>query len=146
MSPPRLKRPTVVQQNDLLLKMLDQMKQDQDKARDESRQSRAAMHARTDELIERVGRIETSIAISGQIDAQVRAELDQVKQLVQSNHAEIEPTVAAWKQLLATGSATARIFSIAGITTLGGLVAALASVSGAGESAWHWLLKTLRLG
>lgn len=135
----------MAQQQDLMLKMLEQMREDMAQDREASRQSRTAMHSRTDELIERVGRVETSVGISGQIDAQVRSELDQLKTLVQRNRDEIQPTVDAWERILSTGNLTARAFSIAGITTIGALVTAVATVTGVFDALWHWVLRLLRV-
>lgn len=108
---------------DLLLKMMEQLRDDVASDRETSRQSRATQHQRLDEVIDRLGKMETSIAIAGQIDAQVRTELDDLKQTVTTNQLEVAPTVEQWQDMLKTGRRVSWVLGISGLLSLGGLIA-----------------------
>lgn len=99
-----------------------------------STESRARMHERVDEMSDRLGKIEGDIGIAGQIDAQVRNELDALRSTIEANRLEAAPAIEAWQDVLKTGKRVSWVFGIAGITTIGGL---LTIVTGA----WEWLLK-----
>jgi len=101
-----------------------------------SSQSRARMQARVDDVADRLGKIEGDIGIAAQIDAQVRGELDSLKQIIEVNRVAAAPAIEAWQDILKTGKRVSWVFGIAGITTIGGL---LTIVTGAGE----WLSKLI---
>ena len=96
----------------ILLSMIEQLRDDMAQEREASRESRARQHQRTDEVIDRLGRIDSTIAVAGQVDAQVRTELDALKKTVASN----QPTVEEWRRMRALG------IGIVGLMTTGGLV------------------------
>ena len=112
----------------LLLKMMGQMRDDFQEERELSRQSRSKLHERMDEVAADVGTIKGDIRILGQVDGQVRGEVQALAKTVEAHHADTKPTVDAWKDLMKSGKRISWIFSIAGITTIGGLVAALLGV------------------
>jgi hypothetical protein len=109
----------------MLLTMLQQMRDDFRDEREASRQSRAKLHERMDEVANDVGDIKGDIRILGEVDGQVRGELQALKDTVETHHADTKPTVDAWRDLMKNGRRVSWIFSIAGITTIGGLVGAL---------------------
>jgi hypothetical protein len=111
----------VPDENELLLKMMEQMREDFARSEESARLSRAAMHDRMEESIDRLGKLETSIAISGQVDAQVRNELDGLKGAIQA----IEPTVEQWKDMLKTGRRISWFLGISGLISGAALWAAL---------------------
>ena len=88
----------------LLLKMMEQVRDDmrhmQDgmQARDElSRQSRARLYERIDEVANDVGTIKGDIRILGEVDGQVRGELQSLQATVAANQAEVGPSVEEFK-------------------------------------------------
>ncbi|QMV02556.1 DUF1515 domain-containing protein [Devosia sp. D6-9] len=111
----------------MLLEMLRGLKEDIAEEREASRLSRAAMRDRIEEVVDRVGNLETTLAISGQIDAQVRAELDALRKSVSDSNSSIQPTVDEWRRIKAIG------IGLVGLLALGG-VSVGAALSWAGES------------
>ena len=92
--------------------MIAQLRDDLAQEREASRESRARQHQRTDEVIDRLGRIDSTIAVAGQVDAQVRTELDDLKKVV----GNIKPTVEEWRRMRTLG------IGIVGLMTTDGLV------------------------
>ena len=111
----------------MLLEMLRGLKEDIAEEREASRLSRAAMRDRIEEVVDRVGNLETTLAISGQIDAQVRAELDALRKSVSDSNSSIQPTVDEWRRIKAIG------IGLVGLLALGG-VSVGAALSWTGES------------
>lgn len=127
-----------VDQTTLLLRMVEQLRNDYARDQEDAKQSRAALRGRVDELFDRLARMETSTALEGQIDAQVRTEIDTLNQRL-GDGGDVGDTVAAWRDLLRTGRRVTLLASIAGITSLSALVALL-------TGAWDWLKSALRIG
>lgn len=134
-------------QNALLLKMLEQLRDDYARDQEAARSSRAKLHERVDDIVERIGKMETTAAIAGQIDAQVRSELDGLNQRVHRELGELNgrldpkkgdigSTVAAWNDMLKTGSRISWLLGIAGITSVG---TGLALIGGAWDAIKAWL-------
>ena len=126
-------------ENALLLSMVEQLRDDfaaERTARREDneaeRQAGALTHGRIDEVIERLGRLETGVALASQLDTQVRGELDTLK----FSLAEIRPSVDEWRRIQGFG------LGIVGLMTAGGLsIGAALSWSGDTVSGWirAWL-------
>jgi hypothetical protein len=118
--------------HDLIVRMIEQLRQDMATERETSRESRARTHERIDEMVSRLGRIDTTIALAGEVDAQVRNELDQLKTAMSA----VTPTVDEWRTVKTIGMWGAGAL----ITGGAGLGVFLAS---AGDSAVtairHWL-------
>lgn len=111
--------------NDMLLKMMEQLRADFSEEREASRQSRSKLHERVDGISEDIGAIRGDIRILGEVDGQVRGEIQNLKESVAANQASVQPTVDAWRDLLKSGRRISWAFSIAGITTVGGFLAAV---------------------
>jgi len=122
----------------MLLEMLRGLKEDIAEEREASRLSRAAMRDRIEEVVDRVGNLETTLAISGQIDAQVRAELDALRKSVSDSNSSIQPTVDEWRRIKAIG------IGLVGLLALGG-VSVGAALSWAGESVVSTIRVWLRI-
>jgi len=110
----------------LLLKMLEQVREDMQamqtsmQARDEaSSQGRARLYERIDAVANDVGTIKGDIRILGEVDGQVRGELQALKETVETNHAETRPTVDAWRDMLKTGRRITIIMGIVGLSFAG---------------------------
>ncbi len=103
-------------QTSVLLDMVRQLREDYARDQEAARESRAALHRRVDEVMDRLAQMETTAAISGQIDAQVRQELDALKTTVESNAAMLAPTVEEWKRIRAIGLGLVGLLAIGGIS------------------------------
>lgn len=134
---PKIPEPAVGEETHLLLRMLEQMREDFNQEREADRQSRARLHERVDGMAEDIGAIRGDIRILGQVDGQIRDEVRALGETVEANKAEVLPTVEAWRHLLANGRAVSWIFGIAGITTVGGLVGVVTGV-------WDAVLNAVR--
>lgn len=102
--------------NALLLKMVEQIRDDFQEEREASRQSRARLHERMDSVASDVGTIKGDIRILGEVDGQVRGELQALKATVESNQADIKPTVDEFRRMKMVG------LSVVGLIGLGGTV------------------------
>ena len=126
---PKTRRNTVGEDTTkLLLTMMEQLRDDFQDERNASRESRAKLHERMNEVANDVGTIKGDIRILGEVDGQLRSEMQALAKTVETNQAATQPTVDAWRDLMTTGRRVSWVFSIAGITTIGGLVAAVTGV------------------
>ena len=119
-------------ENALLLSMVEQLRDDFAAERTVRRDDHALTHGRIDEVIERLGRLETGVALASQLDTQVRGELDTLKLSL----AEIRPSVDEWRRIRGFG------LGMVGLMTAGGLsIGAALSWSGDTISGWirAWL-------
>lgn len=107
-------RSSLVAGQDILLEMLRQIRDDFAAEREASRQSRAKLHERMDEVVDRVGKIEGDIAILGQVDGQVRGEVSALKATVEANQADLKPTVDEFRRMKMVG------LSVVGLIGIGG--------------------------
>jgi uncharacterized coiled-coil DUF342 family protein len=114
--------------NPVLLEMMKQLRDDFREEREASRTSRAQLHKRMDEVAEDVGTIRGDIRILGQVDGQVREELQEVKASLQNHKDAVDPTVQGWNELMRTGKRVSWVFGIAGISTIGGLLGVVTGV------------------
>ena len=105
----------------LLLSMLEQLRDDFAAERDVSHVGRAAMHRRLDEVNERLARLDTNVALSGQADAQLRGEIDRLAGKVDANQAAIAPSIDEWKRIRGLGLGIVGLMTAGGVT-LGALV------------------------
>lgn len=143
---PRTTESTVGEETtSLLLKMMEQVRDDmrhmQDgmQARDElSRQSRARLYERIDEVANDVGTIKGDIRILGEVDGQVRGELQTLSATVAANQAEVGPSVEEFKRMKMVG------LSIVGLIGIGG-TAFGASLIWWGESTVSFIRWALRI-
>ncbi|WP_416065433.1 DUF1515 domain-containing protein [Rhizobium sp. ZK1] len=96
----------------------------------QAHRSRATIHQRLDQQQQQISKMETTVAISGQVDAQLRDSIAALKHTVTS---EISPTIDEWK----------RIKFLGGVLS-GGLIAL--GVTAATAVAWlyDWLAIVIR--
>ena len=119
-------------QTTLLLEMVRQLRDDYARDQEQAQQSRASLHRRVDEVIDRIGKIETTAALAGEIDAQVRVELDALnKKLI-----EVEPVAEEWGRVKTIGKWAAGALLASGVG-LGAVAAALGDQAIAAVR--HWL-------
>jgi len=124
------------EKEDLLLKLLEQLRDEFHDEREASRDSRKKLHERVDALAEDVGAIRGDIRILGAADGQIRAEVKALKQTVADNQAATQPTIDEWRRIRAIG------IGIVGLLALGGMSVG-AAFAWAGEAmvgaVRHWL-------
>lgn len=124
------------EKEDLLLRLLEQLRDEFHDEREASRASRKKLHERVDALAEDVGAIRGDIRILGAADSQIRAEVQALKQTVEDNQAAAQPTIDEWRRIRAIG------IGIVGLLALGGMSVGAAFVW-TGEAmvsaVRHWL-------
>lgn len=107
--------------NAAILQMLEGLRSDLATEREAAHESRATTHKRIDELIDRVGRVETTVAISGQVSAQSRNQFDALEREVRD---QIAPTVEEWQRMLKTSRRIMIVLGISPFATAGAVAAA----------------------
>lgn len=100
--------------------------------------SRSKIHDRIDEVSDKLGQIEGDIRILGQVDGQVRGEVQALSAQVAKNQAEAQPPIDEWRRIRAIG------IGIVGLLALGG-VSIGAMFAWAGESVINWARHLLRI-
>lgn len=96
-------------------------------------ESRAVIHHRLDQQAGKIGHLETTVALSGQIDAQLRDTVTTLDDTVKRNYAAVVPALDDWKRVKFLGWGMAGIFLALGISA--------ASVY---AWAWEWAKTALR--
>lgn len=122
-------------QTDLLLKMMEQLRDDFQDEREASRKSREKLHERVDGISEDIGSIRGDIRILGKVDAQIRGEVQAVGAKVES----AQPTLDEWRRIRAIG------IGLVGLLALGGMSVG-AALAWAGESVVNAIRHWLRIG
>lgn len=102
-------------------------------------ESRAVIHRRLDEQAAEIGKLNTTVALAGQVDAQMRDEVKALATQVDKNQKEVLPSVEEWKRMKAIGIGLGGLLAIGGLS-LGSLLL------WAGEMFWNWLRHMLRIG
>lgn len=105
----------------ILLEVLRQFREDYTQDQESARQSRAAMRQRMEEIVDRLGKMETTAALSGEIDAQVRTELDALTRKL----TEVEPVAVEWGRVKSIGK-----WAASGLLASGVGIGALAAAAG----------------
>lgn len=105
----------------LLLEVLRQFREDYAQDQESARQSRAAMRQRMEEVVDRLGKMETTAALSGEIDAQVRTELDALTRKL----TQVEPVAVEWNRVKSIGK-----WAASGLLASGVGIGALAAAAG----------------
>ena len=118
----------------LLLEVLRQFREDYAQDQEAAQTSRAAIRQRMEEVVDRLGKMETTAALSGQIDAQVRTELDALTKKL----TEVEPVAVEWGRVKSIGKWAASGLLASGV----GLGALAAS---AGDQVVHAIRTFLRI-
>jgi len=112
---------TQAESSTLMLEMLRQFREDYAQDQQAAAQTRSAMRQRLDEVVDRLGRMETTAAISGSIEAQVRNELDGLTRKL----TEVEPVAVDWNRVKSIGK-----WAAGGLLAGGVGVGALAASAG----------------
>jgi predicted PP-loop superfamily ATPase len=112
------------------------IREDFQEEKQNARESRAVIHARLDSQAKQIGHLDTTVAISGGVDAQIREKIKALKETVDRNHAATQPALEEWKRLKTLGYGISGLIAVAGLT-VGSIVAYMSD----GAIAWvrHWL-------
>jgi transposase len=105
----------------LLLEMMRQFREDYARDQEAASQTRAAMRDRIDELFDRFARMETTAALSAEVDAQVRTELDALTKAL----TDVEPVAVEWNRVKSIGK-----WAASGLLASGVGIGALAAAAG----------------
>jgi len=98
--------------------------------------SRSVIHARLDEQARQIAHLDTSVAISGGADAQIRQEIRSLKETVEKNQEMVAPALEDWKRMKSIGYGISGLIAFAGLT-IGGIIAYASD--GAVAALRHWL-------
>lgn len=99
-------------------------------------ESRTVIHSRLDNQAKQIAHLDTTVAISGGVDAQIREEIKALKETVDRNHASVQPALEEWKRMKTLGVGISGLIAFAGLT-IGGIVAYIGD--GAVAAIRHWL-------
>jgi hypothetical protein len=99
-------------------------------------ESRSVIHRRLDDQGKQISHLDTTMVISGAVDATLREEIKTLKDTVEKNHAATQPALEDWKRIKTIGYGVSGLIAIAGLTT-GAIVTWMSD----GAVAWlrHWL-------
>lgn len=99
-------------------------------------ESRSVIHRRMDEQAKQIAHLDTTVAITGGVDAQIREEIKSLKATVDQHHAVTQPALEDWKRLKTLGYGVSGLIAFAGLT-----VGAVATWASDGAVSWlrHWL-------
>ncbi|MGO8301039.1 DUF1515 domain-containing protein [Rhizobium ruizarguesonis] len=112
------------------------LREDVSDEKDDAHESRSVIHRRLDEQAKQFSHLETTVAIAGRVDAQIREEIKSLRDTVNKNHDAVTPALEEWKRLKTLGVGISGLIALAGLT-IGGMI----SYAGDGAVSWfrHWL-------
>jgi len=116
--------------------VIEDLREDFHSEKESARTSRNSIHRRLDEQTEQIGHLETTVAISGQVDAQLRDRLAALEGTVAKNHADMQAPIEYINRMRLVGTGFAGLIALAGLTFGGLLVYASDMVKSAVK---HWL-------
>lgn len=99
-------------------------------------ESRSVIHRRLDDQGKQISHLDTTMVISGAVDATLREEIKTLKETVEKNHAATQPALEDWKRIKTIGYGVSGLIAIAGLTT-GAIVTWMSD--GAVSALRHWL-------
>jgi hypothetical protein len=104
--------------------------------KDHAHESRAVIHRRLDDQAQQIGKIETTVAISGQVEAQLRDKIGTLTKTVDDNYKAVTPALDEWKRMKTLGVGIAGLIAMSGLTI--GVIASWASDT-VSTALRHWL-------
>ncbi|MBY5465301.1 DUF1515 domain-containing protein [Rhizobium leguminosarum] len=112
------------------------LREDVSDEKDNAHQSRSVIHRRLDEQAKQISHLDTTVAISGGVDAQIREEIKALKETVEKNHSAVTPALEEWRRMKTLGYGISGLIAFAGLT-IGGMIAYASD--GAVAALRHWL-------
>ncbi|ASR06907.1 DUF1515 domain-containing protein [Rhizobium leguminosarum bv. viciae] len=113
-----------------------QLRKDVGDEKANAHESRSVIHRRLDEQAKQIAHLDTTVAITGGVDAQIREEIKSLKETVNKNHDAVTPALDEWKRLKTLGMGISGLIALAGLT-IGGIITYVGD--GAVTSIRHWL-------
>lgn len=112
------------------------LREDVSDEKDNAHESRSVIHRRLDEQAKQIAHFETTVAISGAVDAQIREEIKSLKATVDQHHAVTAPALEDWRRMKTIGYGISGLIAFAGLT-----IGAVVTWASDGAVAWlrHWL-------
>lgn len=86
-----------------LLEAVEQMRDDLKEERAIARENRTIIHRRLDEQAQEVARLRSDMVVSGHIEAQVRNELQELRETINENHNSIQPDIEDFRRMRTLG-------------------------------------------
>jgi DNA-binding MurR/RpiR family transcriptional regulator len=109
---------------------VSRLREDFQQEKESAHESRAVIHRRLDEHGQNVSKLETTVAISGQVDAQLRDKITSLDKQITEN---VTPSIEEWKRIKTMGLGMSSLLVIAGVSAAS--IAALA---------WDWFAAAFR--
>lgn len=113
-----------------------EVKDDIKEERQVSRENRSVIHRRLDEQADEIGRLRADMMIAGSVEAQVRNELQALRDTVNANHNSIQPDIEEFRRMRTLGRGLFWLLGFGGISL--GAAAAYMGESLA-KIVRHWL-------
>lgn len=112
------------------------LREDVSDEKDNAHESRSVIHRRLDEQARQIHLLDMTVTVSSNVDGQIREEIKNLKETVETNHEAVAPALDEWKRLKTLGVGISGLIALAGLT-VGGTI----SYAGDGMVAWfrHWL-------
>lgn len=101
---------------------VDRLREDFQDEKRTAHESRAVIHQRLDSQAQQISHLETTIALSGQIDTQIRGELLALKETVEKNQDTVSPAIEDWRRMRTLGVGISGLIAFAGLT-IGSIIA-----------------------
>lgn len=99
-----------------LLQAVEQIQEDFKEERRAARESRANIHRRLDEQAYDITKLRTDLMAAGQIQAQVRNELQEVRKTVDENHEAILPDIEEFRRMKTLGRGFVWLLGFGGLS------------------------------
>jgi len=115
---------------------LDRIREDFQEEKESAHESRAVIHRRLDDHAKQMAKTDETIAIAGQVDAQIRNEVIALKETVAKNHKEVEPALSEWRRIKLLGAGVGGLLILFGIS-IGSLIVWASDTASA--IVRHWL-------
>ncbi|WP_017960017.1 membrane protein [Rhizobium leguminosarum] len=112
------------------------LREDVSDEKDNAHESRSVIHRRLDEQAKQIAHLDTTVAISGGVDATLRDEIKALKETVEKNHDSVQPALDEWRRMKTLGYGISGLIAFAGLT-IGGMIAYASD--GAVAALRHWL-------
>ncbi|MBA5802130.1 DUF1515 domain-containing protein [Rhizobium changzhiense] len=112
------------------------LREDVSDEKDNAHESRSVIHRRLDEQAKQIAHLDTTVAISGGVDATLRDEIKALKETVEKNHDSVQPALEEWRRMKSIGYGISGLIAFAGLT-IGGMIAYASD--GAVAALRHWL-------
>lgn len=126
-------------ETDLILRRIDELREDMAAEREASRESRARTHQRIDELAERIAGLDKTVTLAGEDATQVRSALGAVETRINDG---IQPVVDDWRDIMRAGRRVSWLLGVSGLVSGAAL---WASVQWAGDAVVNAIRHLLRI-